>query len=54
MCKCNSCHWNIDLDKNVIAIKTCSCNEEIVHQSPTQYTNQCIGYLEEENRKELI
>lgn len=40
---CNKCMWRYD-DGEVLS---CVCEDEEVFKSDTQFTNQCIGYLEE-------
>ena len=45
MDKCNTCNWKYcNFDGKSIG---CVCEDEEVFESNTQFTDQCIGYLEE-------
>ena len=52
MNKCETCSWkyrNIDGDVN-----GCVCDDDTVFESDTQFTDKCIGYLDENFETNMI
>lgn len=43
--KCDQCYWAFDTQ--------CVCESEETHSSATQYTDNCIGFLEKEFENKL-
>lgn len=44
--KCNNCNWNYNND--------CVSEDKATHESDTQYTNDCIGFLEKDFENRLF
>lgn len=48
--RCKTCNWRYnDYDTEI-----CVCEDEDVFKSDTQYTDNCIGYLDENFEKKLM
>lgn len=49
---CNTCNWKYcNFDGKVIG---CTCEDEDLFNSPTQFTDKCFGYLDENHETDMM
>lgn len=52
MDRCGVCNWKYrNLSGDIVG---CVCEDEEVFESPTQFTDKCIGYLDENFESNLM